>query len=220
MQMSAQFVLACNIFFSSGVSHIDNCMILIYLVVWTDQVRICFSSHSTKFYLNKNVSFNITAVLVGQLTQTLRLPFMQILSVSIFSHWLQFSDNKEIKSYQPCINIPAVVNTSVVTVHAHSYTDTRDLLTDRLVWTCFLGRSRLLGHYEPWWHLIHLSLTISYHRYQHANHDPDHDPCQEAEEDEEEEADDHGNSQSPAKRRYSQFKENLFSIQTELIRKG
>lgn len=63
-----------------------------------------------------------------------------------------------------------------------------------------------------------LSLTIAYHRYQHGNHDPDHDPCQEAEEDEEDEADDHGYNQSPAKRRYGQFKENLFAIQTELTR--
>lgn len=63
-----------------------------------------------------------------------------------------------------------------------------------------------------------LSLTIAYHRYQQGNHDPDHDPCQEAEEDEEDEADDHGYNQSPAKRRYGQFKENLFAIQTELTR--
>lgn len=149
----------CQLFvFAWDMSFPQRCLILSFLLVWKDQDRIwqevtlCFSSHSIKqmahFYSNRKS--NITAV--GHFTQTLHLPFMQILSVCIFSTLTSFLTTRTFTIYpQSKVTNPALIFL-LCWIHAHGYTDTHDLLTDQLVWTCFLGRTRLLSHYEPQWY--------------------------------------------------------------------
>lgn len=123
----------CQLFvFAWDMSFPQRCLILSFLLVWKDQDRIwqevtlCFSSHSIKqmahFYSNRKS--NITAWVTSlKLCIFLSCKFLQF---AFFPHWLQFSDNKDfhnlspVKSYQPCINIPAVLN-SCSRLYWHSW---------------------------------------------------------------------------------------------------